>query len=73
MERLVRPVCWVRVSEDQGGSRVMCTRLRRFKARPRSACREMPLEAALEMMATSLLPLWKQFFSSTFTSLVERL
>mmetsp|Transcript_21340 Transcript_21340/g.62938 ORF Transcript_21340/g.62938 Transcript_21340/m.62938 type:complete len:256 (-) Transcript_21340:1011-1778(-) len=63
LERCVRPHCWMHWSADHGSSSVMCSRLRVFGTR-RSACSEMPDEAASEMMATSLRPSMKAFFSA---------
>mmetsp|Transcript_79161 Transcript_79161/g.191468 ORF Transcript_79161/g.191468 Transcript_79161/m.191468 type:complete len:316 (+) Transcript_79161:1317-2264(+) len=62
LERCVRPHCWMAWSALHGSSSVMCTRRRRFCTR-RSACSEMPEEAASEMMATSFSPAMKADFS----------
>lgn len=75
--RCVRPNCWMARSADQGSSSVMWTRRRWFRTR-RSLCREMPLEAASEMMATSFSPSMKRCFSVRFsvssgTSISDRL
>ena len=53
-----RPSCWMALSADQGSSIVRCT-LRRWFGTSAEACREIPVEAASETMATSFLPLMK--------------
>lgn len=54
------------LSALQASSRVMCT-LCRVLGLLQSACREMPVEAASLMTATSLRPSWKASFSWIFT------
>ncbi len=58
---------WLTVlSALHASSRVMCT-LWRWLGLLRSACREMPVEAASLITATSLLPFWNWSFSWMFT------
>lgn len=60
--RCERPSCWMALSALQGSSMVMCTRRRPLPA-PRTACSEMPVDAASLMMATSFLPAMNRSFS----------
>merc|ERR1719186_7016 len=63
LERCVRPNCWMAESADQGSSMVMWTLLL-WLATLLSACREMPVLAASEMIATFLIPDMNCFFSN---------
>ena len=56
LERWDLPSCWMALSADQGSSMVRCTRLRWLTAAA-EACREMPVLAASDTMATSFSPL----------------
>jgi hypothetical protein len=62
--RWLRPSCWMALSALQGSSMVMWTR-RRLLGAVALACREMPVEAASLMMATSLDPDMKASRSTT--------
>ena len=62
-ERCVRPNCCSILSADQASSSVMCSRWRVFAKRG-SAWREMPDEAASEMIATRFVPPMKASFSA---------
>lgn len=55
LARWLLPSCWMALSADQGSSMVRCARRRRFFTAA-EACREMPVEAASDTMATSLEP-----------------
>lgn len=54
-----RPSCCMALSADQGSSMVRWTRLR-WLATSAEACRDMPVDAASETMATSFLPFMKR-------------
>ena len=74
LDRCERPSCWTALSALQGSSTVRCTRLRWLPTRW-SACSEMPVLAASEMIATSFLPdmnwfLWKGIFY--FNNLLQK-
>ena len=56
LERWDLPSCWMALSADQGSSMVRCTRLR-WLATAAEACREMPVLAASDTIATSFSPL----------------
>merc|ERR1719264_13973 len=60
--RCVLPNCWIARSALQGSSRVMCTLLFLFFTLL-SACKEIPLLAASEMIATYLSPFMNLSFS----------
>lgn len=60
--RCVLPSCCTVLSADHPSSSVMCA-LRSWLSTLRSACREMPVEAASEMMQTRFWPDWKASFS----------
>ena len=62
----MRPSCWIALSALQGSSIVTCTRRRWFPA-PRHACREMPVDAASLITATSLSPRLNAAFSRRLT------
>ena len=58
LERWLRPSCWMALSALQGSSQVKWTRRARLSASA-LACREMPVLAASDTMATSLSPFMK--------------
>mmetsp|Transcript_4917 Transcript_4917/g.14644 ORF Transcript_4917/g.14644 Transcript_4917/m.14644 type:complete len:265 (+) Transcript_4917:2379-3173(+) len=65
-ERCDRPSCWIALSAAHGNSTVMCTRRLLFGTLL-LACSEIPVEAASEMMATSLRPSINHLASRIFT------
>ena len=58
LDRWDLPSCWMALSADQGSSMVRCT-LRRWFLASLLACREMPVLAASDTMATSFWPRMK--------------
>ncbi len=55
LERWLRPSCWMALSADQGSSQVRWTR-RRWLAASALACRDIPVLAASDTIATTLSP-----------------
>jgi hypothetical protein len=66
------PNCWIARSALHGNSNVMWT-LRRWLRARLSLCREIPLEAASEMIATSFSPSMNLCFSAHIISCTEHI